>query len=90
MSSVYLLCFAPGIRRDERANVRHYCGFTEQTPEARLAEHLAGRGSPLVAAVVRAGIDVELVRTWPDESRTFERRLKRRRNLPDLCPRCRP
>ena len=41
---VYLLHFERSYR-----HARHYIGFT-QNLEQRLAEHRAGRGSPLVAA----------------------------------------
>ena len=86
--SLYLLCFPRGLRRDDRAHVRHYLGFTAGAVEARVADHLDGRGSPLVKAAVRAGLTPVVARTWPDGDRTFERQLKRRRNLPKLCPVC--
>jgi hypothetical protein len=43
----------------------------------------------LVAAVIRAGITVEAVRTWQG-SRADERALKKRKNTPTLCPVCNP
>ena len=52
MGLIYLLCFDRSYR-----HARHYLGYTENL-EARLAAHRAGRGSPLVAAAVRDGIDV--------------------------------
>jgi hypothetical protein len=65
-----------------------YLGYTDDLP-ARLAAHRAGRGSPLVAAAVRDGIDFELAATW-SEDRREERRLHRYRNSPrQLCPICR-
>lgn len=88
--TVYLLCFAAGGGLPIRpgAAATHYLGWTAGTAEDRLAEHVAGRGSPLVRAVVRAGQPVELARVWTDAGRTFERRLKRRRESPRLCPLC--
>ena len=63
-------------------------GYTDNL-EARLAAHRAGRGSPLVAAAVRAGIDFVLAATWNGD-RHGERRLHRYRNSPRrVCPVCR-
>lgn len=84
--TVYLLHFGEPYPRDERAGVQHYLGWAADA-ERRLAEHLAGHGSPLVAAVHRAGIAVELVATWPG-TRHDERARKRRRRHADYCPRC--
>lgn len=67
---------------------RHYLGYTEDL-EARVTAHRAGRGSPLVAAAVRDGIDFCVAATSPGD-RTEERRLHRYRNSPQrLCPICR-
>lgn len=85
--TVYLLHFARPYPRDARAGVQHYLGWARDV-DARLAEHLAGRGSPLVAAAVRAGIPVELVATWPG-TRNDERARKRRRQHSTYCPVCR-
>jgi hypothetical protein len=79
---VYLLHFALPYR-----HARHYLGSTMRLG-ARLVAHLSGRGSPLVAAVVAAGIDVTVARTW-DGGRGAERLLKRRKNNRRLCPVCR-
>lgn len=78
---VYLICFARPYH-----HARHYLGTTKDL-KSRLATHLAGRGSPLVRAVVRAGIGCTVVRTWKG-GRTLERRLKNGKNVPRLCPRC--
>lgn len=67
---------------------RHYLGWTEGNVDARLRVHLAGQGSPLIRAAVQRGLNVELVRTWSDADRNFERKLKRRREAPRLCPAC--
>lgn len=85
---VYLLHFGEPYPRDERAGVQHYLGWAAD-PERRLAEHLAGKGSPLVLAVHRAGIAVELVARWPG-TRHDERARKRRRHHATYCPVCRP
>ena len=55
--------------------------------DARLAEHMAGAGSPLVRAAVAAGVRVELAATIAG-SRYLERRLKRWHKTGQFCPRC--
>jgi hypothetical protein len=89
--TLYLLCFAPGLRRDDRAHAMHYLGYVHGGPDnvdSRLAYHLAGRGSPLVKAAVDAGLEVRVVRTWTPSDRDTERRLKRQRRGTMLCPHC--
>jgi hypothetical protein len=75
-------------------HARHYLGFvdTSRHPlegalESRLAFHRAGRGSRLLRAVSAAGIDWEVVRVWPDGTRSDERRLKGKAST-RLCPTC--
>lgn len=80
---VYLIHFA---RPYEHA--RHYIGWTENLP-FRLAHHRAGSGSRLLAAVSAAGIDFQVVRTWPGADRRFERRLKAKAAT-RWCPVCSP
>ena len=61
---------------------------TPTTSTRRLAPHRAGRGSPLVGAAVRDGIEFQLAAAWPGD-RAEERRLHRYRNSPQrLCPIC--
>lgn len=68
-------------------HARHYLVYSDDL-DARVAAHRAGRGSPLVAAAVRDGIDFELAATWPGD-RHEERGLHRYRNSPRrLCPIC--
>ena len=83
---VYLICFDSHYHR-----ARHYIGYCSR-PEGldqRIARHRSGDGSRLLRAVTRAGIGWRVVRTWPDGDRSFERRLKRRKNAARLCPVCR-
>ena len=83
MGLIYLLHFERSYH-----HARHYLGYTDDL-EARVAEHRAGRGSPLVAAAIRDGIEFCVAATWPGD-RTEERRLHRYRNSPRrLCPICR-
>lgn len=84
-STVYLLHFEPRYR-----HAGHYLGSTLAGSEHdRIADHLTGRGSPLVRAAVDAGCSVVLARTWRG-GRDTERRLKDRKNSPRLCPLCNP
>jgi hypothetical protein len=83
MGLIYLLHFDRSYH-----HARHYLGYTDDL-EARLAAHRAGRGSLLVAAAIRDGIDFQLAATWPGD-RAVERRMHRYRNSPRrLCPICR-
>jgi predicted GIY-YIG superfamily endonuclease len=68
-------------------HARHYIGWAVDV-DTRLAEHMAGAGSPLVHAAVAAGVRVELAATLPG-SRYLERRLKRWHKTGQFCPRCR-
>jgi hypothetical protein len=80
--TVYLLHFDRSYR-----HARHYIGFT-QSLEHRLAEHRAGRGSPLIAAAIADGIDFQLAAVWEGD-RHDERRLHRQKNArARLCPIC--
>ena len=80
--TVYLLHFDRSYR-----HARHYIGFT-QNLEQRLAEHRAGRGSPLIAAAIADGIDFQLAAIWQGD-RHAERRLHRQKNTrARLCPIC--
>jgi predicted GIY-YIG superfamily endonuclease len=66
----------------------HYLGWTAENVQARLATHLAGRGSPLIRAAVAAGARVQLADSFPG-SRFGERRLKRWHKTGQFCPICR-
>jgi hypothetical protein len=71
-------------------HARHYVGIAEDgDAQRRFREHLGGQGSPLVRAVVAAGIAIQLARTAPGD-----RRLERRWHQLNatgrlLCPICR-
>jgi hypothetical protein len=87
--TVYLLCFTgPDGRPRRYRHAGHYCGWTAGPVEDRLAQHVAGQGSPLVRAVLAAGLTVQLVATWPG-TRALERRLKVGPHGVRTCPRCR-
>ena len=78
-----MLCFARPYW-----HARHYVGIAlDGDVQRRFAAHLAGQGSPLVRAVVAAGIGVDLVLTTPGD-RGLERRWHNRHGT-RVCPRCR-
>lgn len=85
-AGVYLLHFDVGVQRDRRADARHYIGFSDYI-ELRVEHHVAGRGSPLVAAAAARG-PVRLARVWLGQGRGFERRMKRQNHAPRYCPVC--
>lgn len=82
MKGVYLLHFQPSYK-----HARHYLGYADDI-ERRLQEHRSGQGARLTEVAMHAGCELMLVRTWPDRGRHFERKLKRRKNAPKLCPIC--
>lgn len=81
IGAIYLIHF---VRRFHHA--RHYLGWTLDLP-GRLASHRAGRGAKLLRALAQAGIGWELVCWWIG-TRADERRMKRRKGTPRLCPAC--
>jgi len=92
VSAVYLLHFSRkyyGANNGHPNGVRHYIGYAaDGDVERRLAEHLRGQGSPLVKAVVAAGIRVQLV-LHVEGDRGLERRWKNRHgHTRGLCPLC--
>jgi hypothetical protein len=70
-------------------HAQHYLGITNRRLGARLLEHVAGHpnGPKLAAAVVTAGIGVQVVRLWRG-GYGLETRLKRRKKNTRLCPIC--
>lgn len=90
--TLYLLHFEPAYRAPIGTTGRvktagHYLGSTAGDVDARLAEHIAGRGSPLVRAAHLAGCRVDVVATGAG-GKTAERQLKRRHHHSVFCPRC--
>ena len=82
---VYLLHFDRPVNPTRPA--RHYLGSAKNL-KTRLAEHRNGQGARLMAVTKERGIGWQLARTW-DGDRKTERKLKRRKNAPRLCPVCR-
>ena len=80
---IYLIHF-----EKEYKGCLHYLGFCENgNLKARLKRHKEGRGSKLLRAVNKAGIDYSIVRTW-DGNRNMERKLKRQKNAKRFYPAC--
>ena len=84
LGTVYLLHFDRPLK-----HAQHYLGWAKDHMD-RVNTHMGGRGAKIVAAAVAAGIQAELVRTWPNRDRGFERKLKNRKNARGLCPVCKP
>lgn len=83
MGTVYLLHFSTNYH-----HARHYVGYVNgKNVNSRIARHKAGTGARLIEVITQAGIDFELARTWEGD-RNFERKLKKRKNAPKLCPIC--
>ncbi len=72
-------------------HAQHYLGFVdggEDRLKSRLEYHRKGSGSRFLRAVAKAGINFDVVRTWPDGDRNFERSLKNKKKSSRLCPTC--
>jgi len=90
---VYLLHFDPPYRAPIGDTGRfktagHYLGSTAGSAQQRLAEHVAGQGSPLVKAAVAAGSRILLAGIWPG-GRADERKMKRSHHHARRCLYCR-
>lgn len=93
-STVYVLHFdppysAPIAGTDRFKTAGHYVGSTAGDVAARVADHLAGRGSPLVRAAVGAGCTVTIAATFAG-GRVDERRIKSSHHRERWCPICTP
>ncbi len=85
VGTVYLIHFSEPIG-SARHRAQHYIGWAVDV-EARLQEHLAGRGARILAYVAAAGITGEVARTWAG-TRELERRLKASGHYQRHCPVC--
>lgn len=74
------------------AHAQHYIGFVDadkgHTVEARLEKHRKGTGNPMLRAAMLQGIRFDVVRVWPNATRTDERKLKNRKKARCMCPIC--
>lgn len=71
------------------AHAQHYIGFAFDIHQ-RVQAHSKGQGARMLQVCVERGITFRLARTWQGMGRTWERRLKNRRNARILCPVCNP
>jgi predicted GIY-YIG superfamily endonuclease len=82
IGTVYLLHFNAPF-----GHAKHYTGWSADL-SLRLAEHAAGRGARLTEVVAAAGITWTLARTWPNKTRSDERRIKNQGGASRRCPLC--
>lgn len=81
---VYLLCFNSKFK-----HAKHYIGYCKDGGlDARMRRHRSGHGAKLIKAILSAGIDFVVSRTWDNVDKNFERKLKNRKKSQDLCPIC--
>lgn len=81
---LYLLHFDPPVGR-----AQHYLGYT--TPEnlaLRMTTHARGHGAALTRRAFEQGSKVYFARTFPDQDKHTERRLKQAGHMKRLCPLC--
>jgi predicted GIY-YIG superfamily endonuclease len=81
MSTIYLLHLNTPLR-----HAKHYVGLADDL-HARLERHANGQGARMLAVCRERGISWDLARTWEGD-RSLERRLKNRKDAPQICPIC--
>lgn len=79
---VYILHF-----NQEYKGCRHYIGYCKNLDD-RVKEHRNGKGSPLVKAVINAGIDFSAHVVDQTGTRIAERKLKNQKHSNRFCPVC--
>lgn len=81
---VYLIHFHKKFK-----HAAHYIGYCQDDLfDKRMECHRKNKGSKLIAAVNKAGIGWDVVRTWPDMDGNYERQLKNLKKSQCLCPKC--
>lgn len=85
-TTVYLLHRDGPMPKQHHA--KHYIGSAADL-EVRLKEHQSGGGARLTQVWIEFGCSFRVVRTWQGD-RSLERRLKRQKHAPRLCPVCNP
>jgi len=68
------------------AHATHYLGYADDL-QARLERHACGQGARMLQVCRERGITWQLARTWSGD-RKVERKLKRRKDAPHICPIC--
>lgn len=83
---VYLIHFSEPLK-----HARHYIGYCGKGKlKARIERHKSGNGAKLLRAVMLAGIEFEVVKTWPEGDRELERKLKMEHNSKRHYKICKP
>lgn len=100
MGTIYIGHFGEkiGNPRDPRFQAQHYVGFAEPSRkvgtryisgfEARVQEHLEGRGAKITRYVVQRGIPIVFFQIKKRATREDERRIKNGGHYDKLCPVC--
>lgn len=65
----------------------HYIGFSTNLWQ-RVDDHAKGQGARLMEVAKERGIGFRVARVWHKRTRSFERKLKNRKNAAQLCPVC--
>jgi predicted GIY-YIG superfamily endonuclease len=86
--SLYLVHFGRPIG-SRRHQAQHYIGWAQDV-DARIGEHLAGRGARILAYVASQDIAVVTYVLATGATRADERRVKRHRHHAHYCPLCSP
>lgn len=81
---VYLIHFEKPYK-----HAQHYIGYTGDLDKRMYEHELGNKGARLLQVVRDAGINFNVVRTWPDGDRTYERKLHNMKCSRKLCPVCR-
>jgi predicted GIY-YIG superfamily endonuclease len=79
--TIYLIHLLPKYK-----HARHYLGIANDV-DTRFQAHRNGHGARLTQVAIEHGSELVIVRTW-EGTREDERRLKRQKNAPRLCPLC--
>lgn len=89
--TVYLLHFTERIGNPDNPHgqAQHYYGWAAVLMD-RITTHTLGNGrsAKIIRYIQAQGIGFQIAQTWAGD-RTLERRLKRRKDAPRVCPVCR-
>lgn len=84
MAGVYLIHLDEPYKHSQ-----HYIGWAANIRDRVKVHETSGHhASPFLRAVNKAGIKWRVVRVWPNQTRTFERRLKNSKSPGVHCPVC--
>lgn len=88
MGTVYLLHFDQPIgSSNPRGKAQHYIGYYDNA--RRISHHKNNTsGVKIIEAFNACGIKFTIARKWKNVPKSFERRLKNRKEAPALCPIC--